>query len=149
MKYWLMKSEPEELSIDSLMKKVTWHWDGVRNYEARNMMRDQMKIGDLIIFYHSNANPSGPAGIASVASAAYMDHTQFDQLSRYYDSKATPERPIWWMVDVKFVKKFDTVISRNELREHPMLQGMILWKRNRLSITPLTKSEFDTICSLR
>lgn len=143
-----MKSEPAELSIDDLRAKKRWHWDGVRNYEARNFMRDQMQIGDLVIFYHSNGNPTGPAGVARVASSPYPDFTQFDRQSKYYDAKATTEKPIWMMVDVAFVKQFARTITRDELRSMPALCDMKLWKRGRLSITPLSKKEFDTICRL-
>ena len=148
MNYWLMKSEPAELSIDDLRAKKHWHWDGVRNYEARNFMRDQMHIGDLVIFYHSNGNPTGPAGVARVASSPYPDFTQFNKKSKYYDAKATTEKPIWVMVDVAFVKQFARTITRDELRATPVLRNMTLWKRGRLSITPLAKKEFDAICRL-
>ena len=148
MNYWLMKSEPEALSIDDLRKKKKWHWDGVRNYEARNFMRDKMEIGDLVIFYHSSCVPAGPVGIAKVASAPYPDHTQFDQQSKYFDPKSTKEKPIWHMVDVSFVKQFPQTITREELRQHKKLSGMTLWRRSRLSITPLTKGEFEIIAKL-
>lgn len=148
MNYWLMKSEPDELSIDDLRVKKRWHWDGVRGYEARNYMRDQMRIDDLVIFYHSSCIPAGPAGIAKVASTPYPDFTQFDTKSKYYDAKATTEKPIWMMVDVAFVKRFARTITRDELRAIPTLNDMKLWKRSRLSITPLTKKEFDVIVSL-
>lgn len=140
-----MKSEPEALSILDLKKKKRWHWDGVRNYAARNYMRDGMRIGDMVIFYHSSADPSGPAGIAMVDSLPYPDFTQFDTQSPYYDPKAIKEKPIWYMVDVAFVKQFSRVITRDELRASHDLSDMLLWKRNRLSITPLTDKEFNTI----
>lgn len=143
-----MKSEPEALSIFDLKKKKRWHWDGVRNYEARNYMRDLMRIGDMVIFYHSSVTPAGPAGIAMVASPPYPDFTQFDTKSAYYDPKATKEKPIWYMVDVSFVKQFSRVITRDELRASHVLSNMLLWKRNRLSITPLTEIEFNTINKL-
>lgn len=108
--YWLMKSEPSEFSIDDLWKKKRHHWDGVRNYQARNFMRDHMHIGDLVIFYHSSAAIIGPAGIAKVVSLPYPDHTQFDSHSKYFDPKATKEKPIWYMVDVRFVKRFKEVL---------------------------------------
>jgi predicted RNA-binding protein with PUA-like domain len=146
--YWLMKSEPNEFSITTLKQKKKHYWDGVRNYEARNFMRDKMHIGDLVIFYHSNAYPSGPAGIAKVASAPYSDFTQWDKDNKHYDPKSSKEKPIWYMVDVSFVKQFPRTISREELKAAPELSGMQLWKRNRLSITPLTKTEFETIVQL-
>lgn len=146
--YWLMKSEPNEFSITALEQKKTHYWDGVRNYEARNFMRDKMQIDDLVIFYHSNGNPSGPAGIAKVASAPYPDFTQWDKKNTHYDPKSGEKKPIWYMVDVSFVERFSHIITREELKAAPGLQNMQLWKRNRLSITPLTKIEFDTIVEL-
>jgi len=143
--YWLMKSEPSVFSITDLEKKHTHYWDGVRNYEARNMMRDQMQIGDLAIFYHSSAKPSGPAGVMKIVSHAYPDHTQYDAWSDAYEPKATKESPIWHMVDVEFVERFPSIIERGLLRNVPALSRMMLWKRNRLSITPLTGEEFKTI----
>ncbi len=148
VQYWLMKSEPSEFSIDDLKAKKRWHWDGVRNYEARNFMRDEMHIGDLIIFYHSNAIPSGPAGVARVASLPYPDFTQFNKDSKYFDPKATNKEPRWFMVDVTFVKRFLRTISRNELQQKRALHNMKLWKRPRLSITPLSKNEFNVIISI-
>jgi predicted RNA-binding protein with PUA-like domain len=146
--YWLMKSEPDEFSITALEQKKTHHWDGVRNYEARNFMRDKMQVGDFIIFYHSSATPSGPAGVAKVASIPYPDFTQWDKHHKYYDPKASKEKPIWYMVDVRFMKRFPRTISREELKTIPELSDMQLWKHNRLSITPLTKTEFETIVQL-
>lgn len=143
--FWLMKSEPSELSIDDLKRKKRWHWDGVRNYEARNFMRDHMQIGDLILFYHSNGTPSGVAGIAKVDSRPYADFTQFNIHSKYFDPKATPEKPRWFMVDIAFVKHFPQIIPRESLRSIATLQGMKLWTRPRLSIIPLTKKEFNAI----
>lgn len=143
-----MKSEPDEFSITALEQDKTHYWDGVRNYEARNFMRDKMHVGDLVIFYHSNGNPSGPVGVAKVASAPYPDFTQWDKRHKYYDPKASEEKPIWYMVDVSFVKRFPRTISREELKAVPELSHMLLWKRNRLSITPLTKIEFETIVQL-
>jgi predicted RNA-binding protein with PUA-like domain len=143
-----MKSEPDALSIDDLKIKKRWYWDGVRNYEARNYMRDKMQVGDMVIFYHSSVNPAGPAGIAKVTSLPYPDFTQFDKKSKYFDPKATKERPIWHMVDVSFVRKFKRLISREELKLEQELSNMILWKKSRLSITPLTQKEFDKIVQL-
>jgi predicted RNA-binding protein with PUA-like domain len=111
-------------------------------------MRDKMHVGDFVIFYHSNANPSGPAGIAKVASAPYPDFTQWDKKHKHYDIKSSEEKPIWYMVDVSFKERFPRTISREELKAVPALSGMQLWKRNRLSITPLTKKEFETIVQL-
>ncbi len=148
MNYWLMKSEPHEFSIDDLMRKKRHHWDGVRNYEARNIMRDRMKVGDLVIFYHSDGDPSGPAGVAKVSREAYPDFTQWKRSSKYFDPRGTKRDPLWFMVDVAFVKKFKNVIERDLLREVPALRNMPLWKRPRLSITPLAKKEFETIVKL-
>ena len=143
-----MKSEPDELSIDDLRKIKRSPWTGVRGYQARNFMRDEMTIGDMVIFYHSSVMPAGPAGIAKVASLPYPDHTQFDTGSKYFDPKATKEKPRWFMVDVSFVKKFPRVISRDELRNVSALKGVMLWTHARLSIIPLTKKEFDAILDL-
>ena len=148
MNYWLMKSEPDELSIEGLEKIKCSPWTGVRGYQARNFMRDEMQVGDGVIFYHSSVVPAGPAGIAKVSSLPYPDHTQFDKKSKYFDLKATKEKPIWIMVDVTFVKQFPRVITREEMKKVPALSHMKLWKYVRLSITPLTKKEFDTIAKM-
>lgn len=145
-----MKSEPDVFSIDDLKKKNIASWDGVRNYQARNFMRDQMQLGDLICFYHSSCDIPGIAGIAEVAKLAYPDHTQFDSKSEYYDPKSTKENPRWLMVDVKFVKKFDHIISLEEIKSITALQDMmILRKGNRLSITPISPEEYKIISRLR
>ncbi len=143
-----MKSEPSELSIDDLKTRKQWHWDGVRNYEARNFMRDQMRIGDLVMFYHSRTTPLGIVGIARVSSLPYPDHTQFDVQSKYFDPKSTKAKPIWFMVDVSFVKRFSRTVTREELRADSALSNMKLWKRSRLSISPLTEKEFDAIATM-
>lgn len=147
MRYWLMKSEPSDVSIDDLASfpEQTVAWYGVRNYQARNFMRDQMSIGDGVLFYHSNCKEPGIAGIAEVCSPAYPDATQFDKHSKYFDAKATPEQPRWMNVDVKLVKKI-ALISLDELRQHPELAHMrTLQRGNRLSITPLDPSEWKFI----
>ena len=147
MRYWLMKSEPDEFSIDDLAKmpNQTTPWTGVRNYQARNFMRDQMKVGDQIFFYHSSCEEPGIAGMAKVAKPAYPDETQFDSKSNYYDVKATRESPRWFHVDVKFVKK-TRLIGIPELRSHAELANMrILQKGNRLSITPIDPKEWEFI----
>ena len=147
MRYWLMKSEPSDVSIDDLaaMPNQSVAWYGVRNYQARNFMRDQMSVGDGVLFYHSNCTEPGIAGIARVASPAYPDATQFDGKSKYFDPKATPEQPRWMNVDVQLVKKVD-LISIAELRSHPELERMrTLQKGNRLSITPLDPAEWKFI----
>lgn len=149
MKYWLMKSEPDVFSINDLKKNRTTHWDGVRNYQARNFMKSEMKKGDKVLFYHSNADPSGVAGIAEVVIEGYPDHTQFDPDNKHYFPSADPERPIWYMVDIKFVKKFKTFIPLNEIKKNQKLKRMRLVQRgNRLSVMPVEKKEFDEIVKM-
>lgn len=147
MRYWLMKSEPSDVSVDDLaaMKDSTVAWYGVRNYQARNFMRDQMQVGDGVLFYHSNCKEPGIAGIARVASHAYPDATQFDRKSKYFDPKATPEQPRWMNVDVQLERKIP-LISIEELKRHPELANMrTLQRGNRLSITPLDPAEWRFI----
>ncbi|MEX0979784.1 MAG: EVE domain-containing protein [Gemmatimonadota bacterium] len=143
--YWLMKSEPDVFSIDDLERDGTTCWEGIRNYEARNTMRDRMKVGDEVLFYHSNASPPGVAGIARVSREAYPDHFAFDAGSRYFDPKSDPEKPRWFMVDLEFAEKLDRVVPLAEIREAPALGEMVLLKRMRLSIQPVTKREFETV----
>jgi len=147
MRYWLMKSEPDDVSIDDLAKmpgqSVAWY--GVRNYQARNFMRDQMSVGDGVFFYHSGCAIPGVAGIARVASGAYPDATQFDARSKYFDPKATRETPRWFNVDVQLVKKIN-LIPLSDLRTYPQLERMrILQRGNRLSITPVDPAEWQFI----
>ena len=147
MRHWLMKSEPDELSIDDLEKAPNQRtaWFGVRNYLARNFMRDQMGLGDKVFFYHSSCPEPGIAGLAVVSSAAYPDATQFDKKSKYYDAKATREAPRWMNVDVRFVQK-TRLVSLTELRDHPELAQMpLLMRGNRLSITPVQPAEWTFI----
>lgn len=148
MHYWLFKSEPETFSIDHLAKrpKQTEHWDGVRNYQARNMLRDNIKVGDQGFFYHSNCSPPGIVGIVEVVKAGYPDYTAWDIHSDHFDPKSTPEKPLWYMVDVRFVKKFKDIITLEQLKSHPLLDRMQVTRRgNRLSITPVTQDEWDAI----
>ena len=150
MKYWLMKSEPSECSIDSLatLPRQTIEWFGIRNYLARNYMRDQMSMGDKALFWHSSCTNPGIYGIVEVATLAHPDSLQFDINSDYYDPKSTNETPRWWCVDVRLVKK-TKYISITQLREYPELSQMkVLQKGNRLSITPLTDGEWNFIQSL-
>lgn len=150
MAYWLMKSEPSEFSIDDLVKakKQTVPWFGVRNYLARNFMRDQMKLGDDVLFYHSSCPEPGIAGLATVSSPPYPDPTQFDKNSKYFDAKATPETPRWMLVDVQLVKK-TRLLSLADMRENPKLEEMIILQRgNRLSITPVKANEWKIITKL-
>ena len=147
MRYWLMKSEPDEMGIDDLERapRQSTPWFGVRNYQARNFMRDQMQIGDGVLFYHSSCAQPGIAGLAQVSAKAYPDETQFDRNSKYYDSKSTPDQPRWVNVEVKFVKK-TRLLGLAELREHKELAGMRLLARgNRLSITPVDPDEWKFI----
>jgi predicted RNA-binding protein with PUA-like domain len=150
MAYWLMKSEPAEVSIDDLAKrpKKTVPWFGVRNYQARNFMRDQMKVGDGVLFYHSSCAEPGIAGLAEVASTAYPDATQFDPKGKYFDPKSTRESPRWMNVDVKLVKK-TALLPLAQMRETKALASMIVLQRgNRLSITPVTNAEWKAVIAL-
>ncbi|HEY0588931.1 MAG TPA: EVE domain-containing protein [Pseudoduganella sp.] len=150
MQYWLMKSEPDEVSIDDVMsaKGKTVPWFGVRNYQARNFMRDAMKIGDGVLFYHSSCPEPGIAGIAEVVSGPYPDATQFDPKSHYYDAKATQEQPRWISVDVKGVRK-TRLLSLAEMRTLPQLEDMVvLQKGSRLSITPVTPAQWKHVMAL-
>lgn len=149
MQYWLVKSEPSSYSIDDLKKDRKTPWTGVRNYQARNFMRDGMQVGDLVLFYHSNAEPAGVAGVAKVASKAYPDETAFDKKSDYYDEKSTKENPRWMLVDIAFVKKFKEIIPLSVLRAEKKLGKMqLLAPGQRLSVMPVTKEEFDRISNL-
>jgi len=147
MRYWLMKSEPDDVSIDDLAARPeqTVPWYGVRNYQARNFMGDAMQVGDGVLFYHSGCAEPGVAGIARVASTAYPDATQFDPANKYFDPKATPETPRWLHVDVAFVRK-TRLLGLSELRRHPELENMrVLARGNRLSITPVEPAEWRFI----
>lgn len=145
MRYWLMKSEPQAYSIDDLVRDQVTAWWGVRNYQARNFMRDQMQLGDLAFFYHSSCPAPGIVGIVEVCRRAYPDATQFDPQHKYFDPKATPENPRWLNVDVRLIKKLP-LISLAELRRHPELSRMrVLQRGNRLSITPVDPAEWDFI----
>lgn len=153
MNYWLMKSEPDVYGIDHLKAepKRTDHWDGVRNYQARNMMRDQMKRGDLVFFYHSNCKEPGIVGVMKIAREGYPDHTAFDPEEQYYDPKSDPDNPRWFMVDVKYVRHLKREISLRELKTYAdeALQDFpLLRKGNRLSIMPVTKDQWEFILSL-
>jgi len=151
MNYWLMKSEPDSFSIDDLARAPgkTEHWDGVRNYQARNMMRDEMKKGDLILFYHSSCKEPGVAGIAEVSKEAYPDFTANDPEGKYYDPKNDPDHPRWYMVDIHFIRKLKRVISLKELKQYKSLADMRLLSRgNRLSIMPVSKKHWEFILSL-
>lgn len=147
-KYWLGKSEPDCYSIEDLEKdkNQTTHWEGVRNYQARNFMRDEMKKGDLFIFYHSNTKPPAAVGVCEIVKEAYPDFTAFDPEDEHFDPKSDRDKPRWFMVDVKLVEKFKNQVSLQEIKENPKLQEMRLVQRgNRLSVMPIEKKEFDEI----
>lgn len=151
MNYWLMKSEPEVFGIDDLYQRPgqTEHWDGVRNYQARNMMRDAMKLGDQVFFYHSNCAVPGIVGIMEIVKEGYPDDTAFDPDNAHFDPKSHPDKPSWMMVDVKYLQKFARTISLNELKQHPELADMVLLRRgNRLSIMPVSPEQWQFILGL-
>ncbi|BDU38962.1 EVE domain-containing protein [Vibrio nigripulchritudo] len=146
MSYWLFKTEPDEFSIDTLRVKNVSCWEGVRNYQARNMMRDEVKLGDLVFIYHSSCKHIGVAGIAKVVKEAYPDHFQFDPESDYFDPKSDPDNPRWVMVDIEFVRKLDRLIPLAKLKSLTDLSELPLVKRgNRLSIMPVSEREWQTI----
>ena len=150
-KYWLMKSEPTDFSIDDLARVKTEPWTGVRNYQARNFMRDGMKVGDGVLFYHSNAKVPGIVGIARVASTAYPDETQFDPRSDYYDPKATREQPRWFLVDVAFERKLARTIALDEIKQHAEALGEafpLVARGSRLSVFPVTAAQWKLLLSL-
>lgn len=147
MAYWLMKSEPAAFSIDDLERKGVEHWDGVRNFQARNNLR-AMHVGELAFFYHSNAEPSGIAGVCEIARDAYPDHTQFEPNSKYFDPRSSPEDPRWWMPDVRFVRKFPRLVALQELKTVPGLENMVLLRRSRLSVQPVTDEEWEIVLAL-
>ncbi len=151
MNYWLMKSEPDAFSIDDLKARPnkTEPWDGVRNYQARNMLRDEIKRGDLVFFYHSNCKPPAIVGISKVVREGYPDHTAFDPESQYYDPKSDEQNPRWYMVDVRYERHTKRAIPLQELKEHPLLADLPLVKKgNRLSIMPISKKHWDIILKL-
>lgn len=150
MKHWLMKSEPEEFSIEALERVGTEPWTGVRNYQARNFMLKEMKVGDPILFYHSNCAVPGVVGIAEVASTPYPDPTQFDRKSDYHDPKSSREEPRWWMVDVRFVRRFDRTVSLDEMKARADDFGdfALLRRGNRLSVLPVSASQYKRILSM-
>jgi len=149
MRYWLMKSEPTTYSIDDLFRDGSTYWEGVRNYQARNYMRDQMKIGDLALFYHSNASPPGVAGICCISSPCVPDLTALDSNSHYFDPKSTLENPIWMMIEVKFVEKFPHFVSLEEIKKtQDLLDMLVLKKGMRLSIMPVEEKHYTIVRKL-
>ena len=150
MAYWLVKSEEEDFSIDDLAKKKRAGWEGVRNYQARNFMRDLMKLGDLVLFYHSNSEPTGIAGIARVSQESHPDPSQFERHSPYYDPKSKKEEPTWMQVELEFVEKFAKVITLERLKATKALANMPLVKKGtRLSVMPVTEAEWKAIQALK
>ena len=149
MKYWLMKSEPDVYPIDQLKKDKTTWWEGVRNYQARNFMMKDMAVGDLVLFYHSNAEPPGVVGLAQVSRLAEPDQLQFNKKSEYFDPKATKEKPIWFCVEVTFKEKFKEMVSLNQLRDNKQLKEMlVLQKGSRLSVHPVEKKHFEIVTKM-
>jgi predicted RNA-binding protein with PUA-like domain len=151
MNFWLMKSEPNVFGIDDLKGKPhqTEHWDGVRNYQARNMLRDQLRKGDQAFFYHSNCKEPGIAGLMEIARPGYPDHSAWNPQSSFYDPNSSPTNPRWYMVDVRYLRKFRRCITLQELKSHPELAALALLKRgNRLSIMPVAPAQWRFILSL-
>lgn len=148
--YWLFKSEPASFSLDDLKSRpdATEHWDGVRNFQARNFLRDRIKVGDLVFFYHSNIADPAIVGIARVVKAGYPDWTALDPQSPHFDPRSTPEKPIWYMVDVRFVRDLPRPVTLSELKRIPELSAMALLNRSRLSIQPVSESEWSEILRL-
>lgn len=149
MNHWLLKSEPDCFSIDDLASEKTTFWDGVRNYQARNFIRDDMQVGDRVLFYHSNAKPPGVAGTATIVTAGYPDFTAFDPQHDHFDPKSKQDNPTWMMVDIKFDQKFQRLLSLEELKANPKLEGMVLLQKgSRLSVQPVSKKHFELILKL-
>jgi predicted RNA-binding protein with PUA-like domain len=150
-KYWLFKSEPHVFSFNDLKNAPdsTTHWDGVRNYQARNMLRDQINPGDKVLYYHSNCDEIGIVGVAEVVRGGYPDHTARDPESHYYDPKATAENPIWYMVDIKWLQPFERTVTLKELKATTALQEMkVVQRGQRLSVQPVDKKHFDIVCKM-
>lgn len=147
-KYWLLKNEEADYSIDDFRKDKKTLWDGVRNYQARNFIRE-MKSDDSFIYYHSNGNPSGAAGVGKIISEPYPDPTQFQKKNKYYESRATREKPVWTTVDVQFVEKFKNLVPLEGIKNNKTLKGIVVAKKgNRLSVSPITKQHFDEIARM-
>ena len=148
-RHWLMKSEPSAFSIDDLARAGRTGWEGVRNYQARNLLRDELKAGDEVLFYHSSADPAGVAGIAKIVRGAYPDPTQFDRKSEYHDPGSPKDAPRWLAVEVAFVRKFARVVTLGELRANPALAEMLVTKKgSRLSVQPVTPAEFAAVLAM-
>lgn len=147
MRYWLMKSEPEVYSIDDLRRDRRTAWNGVRSYQARNHMKAMAK-GDLVLFYHSSADPAGVAGIAKVVKEAYPDPTQFDKKNEYYDARSAKDDPRWWLVDVGFVRRFADTVTLASIKAEKRLADMVLVNNSRLSVQPVTESQYERVCAM-
>ena len=148
-KYWLMKCEPAAYSIDDLARDGVTTWEGVRNYQARNFLRDQMQVGDGVLFYASNADPSGVTGLAEIARPGYPDAFAWKKGHKYFDAASTPDKPLWYLVDIKFVERFPEIVPLDVLKETAGLeQMMVIRKGARLSVQPVTKGEFDIVSKL-
>lgn len=148
-RHWLMKSEPHAYSWDELLADGSTHWDGVRNYQARNLMRDDMKVGDLVLFYHSNCKPPHVAGVAQVCKEGYPDFSAWDEDSNYFDPKTNPEEPTWMMVDIEPVAALSKAVELPDMRANPALEGMALLQRfQRLSVQPVGKEHFAEVCCM-
>lgn len=145
--FWLMKSEPDAYSIDDLERDGSEPWDGIRNYQARNNMR-AMNVGDMVLFYHSNAKPPGVVGIAKVCKTVYPDHTAWNPKSKYFDAKSPEDNPRWEMVDVEFVEKTPRMVSLDELKAEGDLEGMVVTQRSRLSVQPVSKEHFKHVLKM-
>ena len=141
---WLMKSEPDVYSIDDLKRDGSTCWEGVRNYQARNLLRE-MEVGDAVLFYHSNAKPPGVAGLARVARTAYPDHFSWDPGHKYYDPKSTADEPRWWMVDVEYVDTLPHLVALDQLKSEPALEDMVVTRRSRLSVQPVRQEEYEVV----
>lgn len=148
MAYWLLKSEPDEYSIDDLRTEPTGNavWDGIRNYQARNILRDQVRVGDQAFFYHSSCSAVGIAGTVKVVRSAYPDPAQFLADHKYYDPKATPDAPRWYCIDISFGEKFDHLLPLAAIKQHPGLADMVLVKQGRLSVQPVTSEQWRLVC---
>lgn len=145
-RYWLFKTEPGDYSIDDLKRDKTTRWDGIRNYRARNILRGTIKVNDEVLIYHSSTRPTGVAGTAKVVEAAYPDPTAWDKNGEYYDPKSTPEKPIWFAVDIKFVAKFRHFVTLDEIRSTPGLKEIMVARRGmRLSVQPVDRNHFEII----
>ena len=150
IKYWLMKSEPSDYSFEDLKgeENQTAEWDGVRNYQARNLLRDEIKVGDRVLYYHSNSKPSAVVGTAYVVREGYPDFTAWDPTAKHPDPKSTKDDPIWYMVDIKADRTFQRIVSLKEIKSIPELSEMVLVKNSRLSVQPVLQDEFDLIVEL-